>query len=129
MLWDTGRPYHYFRWVKNRRVLFGGADRPAGAGRSRRRMNAAGEAALVDRLKEWYPVLADTDVTHAWEGLFAQTPDGLPYVGPHRRYPRHLFALGYGGNGMSVSYLAARILLRHFQGTATRDDQLFGFSR
>ena len=49
--------------------------------------------------------------TSAWEGLFATTPDGLPYIGPHRRYPRHLFALGYGGNGMTFGFLAARLLL------------------
>ena len=29
------------------------------------------------------------------------TADSLPYIGPHRRYPRHWFALGYGGNGMT----------------------------
>jgi glycine/D-amino acid oxidase-like deaminating enzyme len=110
-------------------VLFGGADRPARPGRSRRRMKMAGAAALAEHLNALYPALGDADITHAWEGLFAQTPDGLPYVGPHRRYPRHLFALGYGGNGMSVSYLAARILLRHVQGGATDEDRLFAFSR
>jgi hypothetical protein len=36
---------------------------------------------------------------------------GLPFIGPHRRYPRHLFALGYGGNGMTFGFLAARLLL------------------
>jgi hypothetical protein len=33
-------------------------------------------------------------------GLFAMTPDSLPYIGPPRYYPGHWFALGYGGNGM-----------------------------
>ncbi|HEV8345802.1 MAG TPA: hypothetical protein VGQ16_04480 [Vicinamibacterales bacterium] len=27
-----------------------------------------------------------------------------PTSGPHRRYPRHLFALGYGGNGMTFGF-------------------------
>ena len=35
----------------------------------------------------------------AWEGLFALTPDTLPYIGPHRQYPGHWFALGYGETG------------------------------
>jgi hypothetical protein len=34
--------------------------------------------------------------------------DGLPYIGTHRRYPRHLCALGYGGNGMTFGFLAAQ---------------------
>jgi hypothetical protein len=45
------------------------------------------------------------------------------------RHSHHLFALGYGGNGMSVSFLAAQTLLRHDQDVATKDDLLFGFSR
>ena len=66
---------------------------------------------------------------YAWEGLFATTPDGLPYIGPHRRYPRHLFALGYGGNGMTFGYLAAEILGRWVHGKETEDDRFFGFGR
>jgi glycine/D-amino acid oxidase-like deaminating enzyme len=55
-------------------------------------------------------------IEYAWEGLFAMTPDGLPYIGQHRRYPRHLFALGYGGNGMTFGFLAARLLVDLFLG-------------
>ena len=129
MLWDTSRPYHYVRWTSDRRVLLGGGDRPQRAGRSRRALARTGEVALTERLTSLFPAVPKAQVTEFWEGLFAQTPDGLPFIGPHRRYPHHLFALGYGGNGMSVSYLAAEILLRHYRGVATRDDQLFGFSR
>jgi hypothetical protein len=39
----------------------------------------------------------------------------LPYIGAHSRYPGHLFALGYGGNGMTASFLAARMLLDLYQ--------------
>ena len=42
-----------------------------------------------------YPAAGGLAPEYAWEGLFATTPDGLPYIGPHRRYPRQLFALGY----------------------------------
>ncbi len=66
---------------------------------------------------------------YAWEGLFATTPDGLPYIGPHRRYARHLFALGYGGNGMTFGFLAARLLLEWYRGNRTKDHELFAFSR
>ena len=66
---------------------------------------------------------------YAWEGLFATTPDGLPYIGAHRRYPRQLFALGYGGNGMTFGYLAAEVLVRAVRGARAPDDELFGFGR
>ena len=64
-----------------------------------------------------------------WEGLFAMTPDSLPYVGPHRRYPSHWFALGYGGNGMTFGFLAARLLLERWQGVQSQDHALIAFDR
>jgi glycine/D-amino acid oxidase-like deaminating enzyme len=57
------------------------------------------------------------------------TPDSLPYVGPHRRYPGHWFALGYGGNGMTFGFLAARLLLERWQGIRSPDHALFAFDR
>jgi hypothetical protein len=30
-----------------------------------------------------FPALTDIDIRDAWEGLFAMTPDSLPYTGPH----------------------------------------------
>jgi glycine/D-amino acid oxidase-like deaminating enzyme len=129
MLWDTDRPYHYLRWTSDERLLFGGADRPHKPARSRRKGLDEGRATLQRRLEELYPLGDGFDVAQCWEGLFAQTPDGLPYIGPHRRYPRHLFALGYGGNGMSVAFLAAQMLMRWYLGKAVKDDELFGFGR
>ena len=57
------------------------------------------------------------------------TADSLPYIGPHRRYPGHWFALGYGGNGMTFGVLAARLLLERWQGVTSRDHALFEFAR
>jgi glycine/D-amino acid oxidase-like deaminating enzyme len=84
---------------------------------------------LTRDLAALYPVLEDVRPEYAWEGLFATTPDGLPYIGTHRRYPRHLFALGYGGNGMTFGFLAAQILARALTGRPREDDALFAFNR
>jgi glycine/D-amino acid oxidase-like deaminating enzyme len=75
------------------------------------------------------PALAAIKTEFAWEGVFAITPDSLPYIGPHSRYPRHWVALGYGGNGMTFGFLAARLLLERWQGQLSADHQLFGFDR
>jgi glycine/D-amino acid oxidase-like deaminating enzyme len=109
--------------------MLGGEDRPRTVSRSRPRALLEAQAKLRDHLLSLYPPLAQWGLEYAWEGLFAQTPDGLPYIGPHRRYPRHLFALGYGGNGMSVAFLAAQILLRRYLARSIEDDDLFGFGR
>lgn len=129
MAWDTGRPYHYLRWTPDRRLLIGGADRPVMRGRRRRAGMAAGASDLRSHFEGLLPALANVRIARAWEGLFAMTPDGLPYIGPHRRYPRHLFALGYGGNGMTFGFLAARMLLEMWQGRRSGDHALFAFGR
>jgi glycine/D-amino acid oxidase-like deaminating enzyme len=129
MLWDTDRPYHYARWGPQGRLMVGGCDRPVIVGEPRVRALAERTAGLITHFSNLYPVLHDARFTHAWEGLFATAPDGLPYIGPHRRYPRHLFALGYGGNGMTFGFLAAELLLRRLEGRIDADQEFFAFSR
>jgi glycine/D-amino acid oxidase-like deaminating enzyme len=128
MLWDTERPYHYARWTRDRRLLFGGHDQPhkrtTTANQIRRRTSE-----LLAELCELYPAAQQLSADYAWEGLFATTPDGLPYIGTHRRYPHHLFALGYGGNGMTFGFLAAQIIARAVRGKSRSGDELFRFNR
>jgi glycine/D-amino acid oxidase-like deaminating enzyme len=128
MLWDTDQPYHYGRWTADHRLLFGGRDHP------RKRKTSAATlrkrtSELAADLVALYPAALAMAPEYAWEGLFATTPDGLPYIGTHGRYPRHLFALGYGGNGMTFGFLAGEILDRMIRGVARPEDELFRFGR
>jgi glycine/D-amino acid oxidase-like deaminating enzyme len=130
LLWDTRRPYHYARWTKDRRLLLGGSDRPLLPPSRRQRAFASSRRRLREYYETLLPALQGIDIEYAWEGLFARTPDGLPYIGTHRRYPRHLFALGYGGNGMTFGFVAARLLLDAFLNGGNQDDlRLFRFGR
>jgi glycine/D-amino acid oxidase-like deaminating enzyme len=129
MLWDTARPYHYARWTPDDRHLLGGGDRPPVAERQRASALRDGAARVWRYFLRRYPALERAGIDYAWEGLFATTPDGLPYIGPHADYPRHLFALGYGGNGMTFGFLAGRLLLEQYRGRRSRDHALFGFER
>jgi glycine/D-amino acid oxidase-like deaminating enzyme len=129
LLWNTCQRYHYARWTSDRRLLLGGGDRPLRGGGSAATRLARAVDDIRGHFERLLPALGELAITHAWEGRFANTPDSLPYVGPHRRYPRHLFALGYGGNGMTFGSLAGRLLVGHVQGRTTRDHALFGFDR
>jgi len=129
MIWETGWPYHYARWTPDHRLMLGGGDRPQQSPRDRRREFRKGALSVVDYFVRLYPSLANIVFDYAWEGLFAMTPDGLPYIGPHRHHPRHLFALGYGGNGMTFGFLAAKLLLEWYRGDRSPDHELFSFSR
>jgi len=129
MMWDTGRPYYYARWTPEHRLLLGGGDRPMVTGARRAAALEQGARDVRDHFACLYPPLAGVTFEYRWEGLFATTPDGLPYIGPHRRYPRHLFALGYGGNGMTFGFLASKLLLEYWRDGRTRDQELFAFNR
>ena len=135
MGWDTDRPYHYLRWTADGRLLMGGEDRNHHAVRGSRTRIVRARARLLRYIAQALPQLADERPAYEWEGLFAETPDGLPYIGTHSRHPRHLFALGYGGNGMTASFLAGKLLLRCYRRMAKkrrgRDAELdlFAFDR
>lgn len=134
MAWDTDRPYHYLRWTNDGRLLLGGEDTRHRASKGSRRRIEKARARLMTYLAQIYPELASESPDYAWEGLFAETPDGLPYIGEHSRYPRHLFALGYGGNGITASFLAARTLVELYQRRdkdrkPQRPGNLFAFNR
>jgi glycine/D-amino acid oxidase-like deaminating enzyme len=115
MAWDTDRPYHYARWTSDGRLLLGGGDRVHRGTKGSRGRIARAQASLSAFLGQIYPEIEAKEVEYSWEGLFAETPDGLPFIGAHARYPKHLFALGYGGNGMTASFLAARTLVDLYQ--------------
>ena len=129
MWWDAETPYHYARWSPDHRLIFGGQDLPRTSGRTRSLAFTRQTRLLRSDLIALHPSLATIPIEYAWEGLFATTRDGLPYIGSHRRYPRHLFALGYGGNGMTFGQLAAQVLLRRVTSHPTDRDQFFSFGR
>jgi len=129
MVWDTERPYHYARWAPEHRLLLGGGDRLVRPGARRRQQFATAVDELRAHFEVQWPAVSTINTEFAWEGLFATTPDTLPYIGPHRRYPLHWFALGYGGNGMTFGFLAARLLLERWQRAVSWDHALFEFGR
>jgi len=65
----------------------------------------------------------------SWAGAFATTKDGLPYIGTIPERPNTYFALGFGGNGITFSVIAAEILRDLIQGKKNENAKLFMFNR
>ena len=72
---------------------------------------------------------AEFAVEGAWAGTFGETADGLPYIGAHEEWPSCQFALGYGGNGIVFSVLAAQIIRDAIGGRTHPLAPLFRFGR
>jgi glycine/D-amino acid oxidase-like deaminating enzyme len=126
---DSASPPHVLRWLKDDRVLFSGADQRPVAPRLRDKTIVQRANQLMYELTTLYPSISGLQPEWGWDFLHYGSPDGLPVVGPHRNFPRHLFALGHGRHGAGMAWLAARILLREFQGEPAKGDELFGFVR
>jgi len=129
ILQDTAAPSHWLRWTRDDRILFAGADQLKTALRSRERILVQRAGQLMYELSRFYPVISGIRPEFAWRCPIVRTVDGLPFIGPHRNYPHHLFALGYGMSGLTMGFLASRLLLRHYLDRPAKGDELFGFMR
>jgi glycine/D-amino acid oxidase-like deaminating enzyme len=76
-----------------------------------------------------YPVISGLRPEYGWHASYGETSDGLMYIGPHRNYPRHLFALGGPAHSATGAFLSARIVLRALRGRLENEDEVFGWAR
>ena len=77
-----------------------------------------------------FPGVGPIEVAFSWCGTFAETPDGLAYIGSHSRFPRCHFTLGFGGNGMTYSALAAQYIAQRLsEGSYPDEAHLFDLER
>jgi glycine/D-amino acid oxidase-like deaminating enzyme len=65
----------------------------------------------------------------SWTGTFGSTKDALPYIGTYDKTPHTYYALGFGGNGITFSVLAAEIIRDMILGKKNKDAGLFSFDR
>ena len=128
-LHDRHTPPHLLRWLGEDRALFAGAGQKPIAPRLREKAVVPNALELMYELSTLYPAISGVQPEWAWDAVTYGSPDGLPVIGPHRNFPRHLFALGFGQHGPAASWLAARVLLRAYLGEPAKGDEVFGFAR
>ncbi len=124
-----GESPQFVRWLREDRVMVEGADQDPVPDRGLDRAVVQRAGQLMYELSLRFPAISGTPAEWAWWLPFDDTMDGLPYIGPHRNFPRHLFALGLGRHGITASWLAARLVLRQIAGKPEKGDELFGVSR
>jgi len=76
-----------------------------------------------------FPSISGLQPEYGWEAAYGETADGLMYVGPHRNYPHHLFALGGSGQSVTGSFVAARLIARALTGETRKGDDVLGWTR
>jgi glycine/D-amino acid oxidase-like deaminating enzyme len=126
---DSSDPPHVVRWVDDERLLVGGADTPTPPDRQRARFGVQRTGQLMYELSTLYPDISGILPQYGWDAPYALTSDGLPYIGPHRNFPHHLFAFGDSSHSVTGAYLASRVLLRHHLDELEPADAPLSFTR
>jgi glycine/D-amino acid oxidase-like deaminating enzyme len=110
LIWEDSKDYHYARTTADGRIILGGEDD------SKIVDPAARDAAVPAKTKRLTQKLAalwprsDLDIDCQWAGTFDSTDDGLPLIGAVPGAENLFAAYGYGGNGITFSYLAAELI-------------------
>lgn len=129
LFWDLDDPYLYGRITDDQRLLVGGKDETYRNPLRRRRAMPAKTRALAAAVPKRLPTLGPAEVAFSWSGTFAETPDGLAYIGTHADTPRCHYALGFGGNGITYSALAAEYIADGIDGCYPDNSRLFDLAR
>jgi glycine/D-amino acid oxidase-like deaminating enzyme len=126
LIWEAAQPYLYIRTTPDGRVLVGGEDQTVADARERDALIPAKTRLLEKKL---HALLPRIDATHelVWAGTFGESETSLPTIGPVPGMPGCYAVLGYGGNGMTFSLVAAQILRGYIRGPHDADADLFSF--
>jgi glycine/D-amino acid oxidase-like deaminating enzyme len=128
LIWNTADPYLYVRTTPDNRVLVGGRDEDFSNPAKRDKLISLKTKQLANDVNKLFPHLSFKP-EFSWTGTFGSTKDGLPYIGEHAKLPNGYFSLGFGGNGITFSVIAADIITDLITGKDNKDVELFRFGR
>ncbi len=127
LLWNTADPYLYIREESNR-LIIGGRDEAYYNPQKRESLLLKKAEKLRQDFKKLFPEI-EFETQFSWAGTFGYTKDGLPYIGTYHKKPNAYFALGFGGNGITFSVIAAELIAKHIKDNSYKIPAMFGFSR
>jgi len=126
LIWEASDPYLYARATASGHVICGGEDEPLADETKRDARLEAKTAVLEKKLAKLFPHI-DARARFAWTGSFGASDSGVPTFGRVPGYPCCYAVLGYGGNGITFSMLAARMIAEGLSGKPDADSGLFAF--
>lgn len=127
LIWEQSDPYLYLRTTADNRIVAGGEDAAFNDPKRRDRLTAAKARTILRKLSDFIPGL-DISADYAWAGTFAESPTGLPAIGPVPGMQRVFTTLGAGGNGITFSAIAAGLALDWIRQQPNPDAGLFALS-
>lgn len=127
LFWNTADPYLYMTALDGR-IMIGGRDEPFFNPSRRDKLIKRKSKLLTRDFQKLLPHIPFVP-EFQWAGTFGSTKDGLPYIGTTGKRKNVFYALGFGGNGITFSEVAAIIITDMIQGRPNEDARLFAFDR
>lgn len=128
MIWEAADPYLYIRTTPRGEIICGGEDEEIGDAALRDAKLPDKAATLSRKLAALLPGV-DATPAYSWAGSFGDSPVGTPTIGRIPGMPNCYAALGYGGNGITFSMMAAQMLRGLICGYGDPDADLVNFHR
>ncbi|CAI8905802.1 hypothetical protein EMIT019CA3_60064 [Bacillus pseudomycoides] len=124
LIWETARPYLYFRTYKNR-IIVGGLDEAM-------QLQKFGDTKLLHKrelltkiIQEMFPNLSNIRAEYYWAAAFGGSHDGLPICKEDDKVSNLYYALPYGGNGTVYGMVFAKLFQQLFTNKENDDFSLF----
>lgn len=126
LVWEGADPYLYFRTTKDGRIIVGGEDEESDEAFQDPAKLKTKSDTLRRKLSDIIGVrIGEPD--YRWAAAFGVTAKGLPMIGRVPGMRNAYAAMGYGGNGITFSQIAAEIISSSILGHADPDAGLFPF--
>lgn len=126
IVWEGADPYLYLRRSRDGRLIAGGEDEESeGAYASPQKLRQ--KAKTIHRKVEALLGLSLPEPDHVWAAPFGTTRTGLPLIGRVPGLPNVFAVMGFGGNGITFSQIAAEIVAADIAGHGDADADLFAF--
>ena len=126
-IWEASDPYLYLRTTPEGRIICGGEDEEFVDEDRRDKLLEKKTRTLQRKLAKMFPNVS-TRLDFAWAGSFGQSSNGLPTIGPIPRMAHCFAALGYGGNGITYSRIAADVIAGAIAKRPDIDADLYDFA-
>lgn len=126
LIWEASDPYLCLRATADGRVICGGEDEDIADPEKRDALTKRKTQRIERKLHRLFPRI-DSRAQVSWTGSFGASPNGMPTIGPIPGYPRCYAVMGYGGNGITFSMLAAQLITAAIFAKRIPEAKLFAF--
>ncbi len=126
LVWEASDPYLYFRRGPEGRLIIGGEDERAPDAY----LDTGRMAKKAERIREKFAALTGIDMgrpDYSWSAAFGTTDTGLPFIDTLAGTTNVHAVMGFGGNGITFSQIAAEIIAARIDGHEDPDADLFRF--